>query len=125
MELLARGGVVHGGTFNAQPVCMAAAIATLNALTDAHYVASFAEGVRLRAGVAAALAEAGVKAQVTGFELVFHVAFGLEGRRRWTGAIWRAPTVTPTRASPMRCWCAACARWKPRVVRSRRRIAAR
>ena len=78
MDLFARGGVVQGGTFNAQPVCMAAAIATLNALTDAYYEASFTEGLRLRAGVAAALAEAGVQAQVTGFELVFHVAFGLD-----------------------------------------------
>lgn len=71
-------GVLHGGTFNSHPVVMAALIATQKGLTAEHYAQSSARGTRLRDGVAAALAAAGVKAQVTGFELMFHVAFGLD-----------------------------------------------
>jgi glutamate-1-semialdehyde 2,1-aminomutase len=41
-----------------------------------------ARGVRLRDGVAQILQEAGLKAQVTGFELMFHVGFGLDAPAR-------------------------------------------
>ena len=78
IDLFATGGVLHGGTFNAQPVAMAAMIGTQNALTPEHYERSSVYGVRLRDGIRDILKEAGIKAQVTGFELMFHVAFGLD-----------------------------------------------
>lgn len=78
IDLFATGGVLHGGTFNAQPVAMAAMIGTQNALTPEHYERSSVYGVRLRDGISDILKEAGIKAQVTGFELMFHVAFGLD-----------------------------------------------
>ena len=82
MDLFVTGGVLHGGTFNAQPVAMAALVATQNALTPEHYENSGKRGVRLRGGIAAILREAGIKAQVTGFELMFHVGFGLDAPAR-------------------------------------------
>ncbi|KKB12147.1 glutamate-1-semialdehyde aminotransferase [Devosia geojensis] len=82
MDMFATGGVLHGGTFNSQPVTMAAMIATQKALTPEHYEKSSAYGVRLRNGMRDALAEAGVRAQVTGFELMFHVAFGMDAPAR-------------------------------------------
>jgi glutamate-1-semialdehyde 2,1-aminomutase len=77
LDMFVTGGVLHGGTFNAQPVTMAAMVATQNALTPQHYETSSKRGVRLRDGIAAILKDAGIKAQVTGFELMFHVGFGL------------------------------------------------
>jgi glutamate-1-semialdehyde 2,1-aminomutase len=78
LDMFVTGGVLHGGTFNAQPVTMAAMVATQKALTQEGYEAASRKGVRLREGIAAILKEAGIKAQVTGFELMFHVGFGLE-----------------------------------------------
>ena len=78
LDLFVTGGVLHGGTFNAQPVTMAAMVATQNALTPQHYEQSSKRGIRLRDGIAGILNDAGIKAQVTGFELMFHVGFGLE-----------------------------------------------
>jgi glutamate-1-semialdehyde 2,1-aminomutase len=78
LDMFVTGGVLHGGTFNSQPVTMAAMVATQKALTPELYEAWSKRGVRLRDGVAAALKDAGIKAQVTGFELMFHVGFGLE-----------------------------------------------
>jgi glutamate-1-semialdehyde 2,1-aminomutase len=77
LDMFVTGGVLHGGTFNAQPVTMAAMVATQKALTPEHYETSSKRGVRLRDGIAAILKDAGIKAQVTGFELMFHVGFGL------------------------------------------------
>jgi glutamate-1-semialdehyde 2,1-aminomutase len=82
MDLFATGDVLHGGTFNSQPVTMAAMIATQQGLTEAHFRDAGAEGLRLRAGITEALARVGIKAQVTGFELMFHVAFGLDAPAR-------------------------------------------
>ena len=78
LDMFVTGGVLHGGTFNAQPVTMAAMVATQNALTPELYEATSKRGVRLRDGIAAILKDAGLKAQVTGFEMMFHVGFGLE-----------------------------------------------
>lgn len=78
LDMFVTGGVLHGGTFNSQPVTMAAMVATQKALTPELYEAWSKRGVRLRDGVAAALKDAGIKAQVTGFELMFHVGFGLD-----------------------------------------------
>ena len=75
-------GVLHGGTFNAQPVAMAALVATQKALTPEHYERSSAHGQRLQDGIRVILKEAGIKAQVAGFPLMFHVAFGLDAPAR-------------------------------------------
>jgi glutamate-1-semialdehyde 2,1-aminomutase len=82
LDLFVTGGVLHGGTFNSQPVTMAAMVATQNALTPEHYETTSKRGVRLRDGIAAILKDAGIKAQVTGFELMFHVGFGLNAPAR-------------------------------------------
>jgi glutamate-1-semialdehyde 2,1-aminomutase len=82
LDLFATGGVLHGGTFNAQPVTMAAMVATQTALTPEAYEDASRRGVRLRDGIAQILHETGLKAQVTGFELMFHVGFGLEAPAR-------------------------------------------
>ena len=82
MDMFVTGGVLHGGTFNSQPVTMAAMVATQNALTAEQYEAASRRGVRLRDGIEAILKEAGLKAQVTGFELMFHVSFGLDAPAR-------------------------------------------
>jgi glutamate-1-semialdehyde 2,1-aminomutase len=82
LDLFATGGVLHGGTFNAQPVTMAAMVATQQALTPEQYEIVSQRGVRLRDGIAQILQDAGLKAQVTGFELMFHVGFGLDAPAR-------------------------------------------
>jgi len=76
MDLVVTGGVVHGGTYNAQPVTMAALVATQRALTPERHARAGARGQRLQDGLRAALSEAGLTAQVAGFPLMFHVAFG-------------------------------------------------
>lgn len=78
LDLFAIGGAVHGGTYNAQPVCMAAMLATLHALADGSVIRGIEpHGRRLMDGIAAALAAAGIPAVVGGFPQIFHVAFGL------------------------------------------------
>jgi glutamate-1-semialdehyde 2,1-aminomutase len=59
-------------------VAMAAMIATLEGLSEAHYRESSVRGQRLQDGIRAALSEAGIKAQVFGFPLMFHISFGLD-----------------------------------------------
>jgi glutamate-1-semialdehyde 2,1-aminomutase len=78
MDKFATGGVLHGGTFNAQPVALAAMVATQAGLTPEHFAATGARGQRLQDGVREALAEAGITAQVMGFPLMFHVSLGLK-----------------------------------------------
>jgi len=82
LDMFVTGGVLHGGTFNSQPVTMAAMVATQTALTPQHYETSSRRGVRLRDGITKILKDAGIKAQVTGFELMFHVGFGLDAPAR-------------------------------------------
>ena len=82
LDLVVGGGVVHGGTFNAQPVAMAALVATQEALTEDAHAAACARGLRLQEGLRAVLAGAGIRAQVAGFPLAFHVAFGLDAPAR-------------------------------------------
>jgi glutamate-1-semialdehyde 2,1-aminomutase len=79
LDLFVTGGVLHGGTFNAQPVAMAAMVATQQALTPELYEAWSKRGLRLRDGIRDILGDA---AQVTGFELMFHVGFGLPAPAR-------------------------------------------
>jgi glutamate-1-semialdehyde 2,1-aminomutase len=83
LDLFVSGGAVHGGTYNAQPVSMAAALATLQALADGRVIAGIApRGQRLMDGIRAHLADAGIAAIVGGFPQIFHVAFGLTAPAR-------------------------------------------
>ncbi len=78
MDMFAGGKVMHGGTYNAQPIAMAATVATLKALkAPGLYEGLERQGTRLMRGIEAALAEAGVTATVTGFPQIFHVGYGL------------------------------------------------
>ncbi len=71
-------GAVHGGTYNAQAVGMAATLATLKALADGRVIDDMApRGRRLMQGIDARLKAAGIPAVVSGFPQIFHVAFGL------------------------------------------------
>src|SRR5690606_27776119 len=78
LDRFATGGVLHGGTYNAQAVSMAATVATLTALTPRAYADLAARGERLKTGIAERLDRAGIRAVVAGFPEVFHVGFGLE-----------------------------------------------
>jgi glutamate-1-semialdehyde 2,1-aminomutase len=82
MDMFVTGGVLHGGTFNAQMIGMAALVATQKALTPQHYEQTGKRGLRLRQGIVDILRDIGIKAQVTGFELMFHVGFGLDAPAR-------------------------------------------
>ncbi len=78
MDLFVTGGVMHGGTYNAQPVAMAAAVATLRELArPGAFDGMERRGRRLMDGIAARLAAAGRPASVTGFPQIFHVGWGL------------------------------------------------
>lgn len=79
MDRLAGGGIIHGGTYNAQAVNMAATVATLNRLaTPGVYDLMESRGRRLMEGIARIFAKAGRPATVTGFPQIFHVGLGLE-----------------------------------------------
>jgi len=64
-------GINQGGTFNANPVTMAAGVATMNALTPEAYARLDALGERLRGGVMRLLANTRRKGQVTGVGSLF------------------------------------------------------
>ena len=78
LEMFVTGGVVHGGTYNSQPLSMAATVASLKSLTPELYASIDRNGTRLMEGMRAVFAKAGVKAVVTGYPQIFHVAFGLD-----------------------------------------------
>ena len=67
------GALVHGGTFNGNPVSAAAGLATLRHLTLARYEALEALGDRLRQGIAAGIERAGLDASVSGIASIFQV----------------------------------------------------
>ncbi|MFA7665685.1 MAG: aminotransferase class III-fold pyridoxal phosphate-dependent enzyme [Burkholderiaceae bacterium] len=78
LDLFVSGNALHGGTYNANPASMAAALATLQALADGSVLQSIApRGERLMQGLGQALREAGITAVVAGFPQIFHVGFGL------------------------------------------------
>jgi glutamate-1-semialdehyde 2,1-aminomutase len=68
-----KGGarISQGGTFNANPVTMAAGVATLNALTPESYARLDALGDRLRGGIARLLTATRRRGQVTGVGSLF------------------------------------------------------
>jgi glutamate-1-semialdehyde 2,1-aminomutase len=63
--------ISHGGTFNANPVTMAAGLATLNALTPEAYVRLDALGERLRGGVSRLFSATRRKGQISGVGSLF------------------------------------------------------
>jgi glutamate-1-semialdehyde 2,1-aminomutase len=79
-------GVVHGGTYNSQPVAMAACIATLERLRQpGAFDAMETRGRRLMDGIGEHLRSAGIPSVVTGYPQIFHVGFGLtEPARNWS-----------------------------------------
>jgi glutamate-1-semialdehyde 2,1-aminomutase len=66
-----RARISQGGTFNANPVTMAAGIATMDALTTEAYERLDALGERLRSGITALLEGTRRKGQVTGLGSLF------------------------------------------------------
>jgi glutamate-1-semialdehyde 2,1-aminomutase len=83
-----KGGarISQGGTFNANPVTMAAGVATLNALTPDAYTRLDALGERLRGGVSRLFANTRRRGQVTGVGSLF-----------WLH--WTAETLTDYRST--------------------------
>jgi glutamate-1-semialdehyde 2,1-aminomutase len=80
MEQFVTRKVMHGGTYNAQPVSMAATVATLSALADGQVYQHLEQrGRRLMDGIERALAEADIAARIQGFPQIFHVAFSANG----------------------------------------------
>jgi glutamate-1-semialdehyde 2,1-aminomutase len=67
------GTLVHGGTFNGNPVAAAAGLATLRHLTPDRYAELERQGDRLRSGLATAFEREGLDAQVTGLASIFQV----------------------------------------------------
>ncbi len=81
MDLFVSGGVMHGGTFNGHPACMAALVATLEELKKPETFAGLGrQGTRLMEGIRDALDAADIAARVEGFPQAFHVGFGVEGQ---------------------------------------------
>jgi glutamate-1-semialdehyde 2,1-aminomutase len=66
-----RARISQGGTFNANPVTMAAGVATLNALTPEAYARLDALGERLRGGIARLFSATRRKGQVSGVGSLF------------------------------------------------------
>jgi glutamate-1-semialdehyde 2,1-aminomutase len=78
MDRFGTGEVMHGGTYNAGAVAMAATVATLKSLREpGFYDRLGTTGRRLMDGIRGALDNAGVPATVTGFPEIFHVGMGL------------------------------------------------
>ena len=79
MDRFGSGEVMHGGTFNGHPACMAALVATLHELEKPGTFATLdRQGTRLMQGIRAALDAADIQARVDGFPQIFHVGFGVE-----------------------------------------------
>jgi glutamate-1-semialdehyde 2,1-aminomutase len=67
------GALVHGGTFNGNPVSAAAGLATLRYLTPDRYAELDRLGDRLRAAIALGIERAGLDARVGGIASIFQV----------------------------------------------------
>jgi glutamate-1-semialdehyde 2,1-aminomutase len=77
MDLMVTKKVMHGGTYNAHPLGMAATVATLSAIADgsAHATVN-RQGTKLMEGISAILESRQVAARVQGFPAIFHVGLG-------------------------------------------------
>ena len=77
MDLMVTRRVMHGGTYNAHPLGMAATVATLKALADGSVHTRIAvQGKRLMEGFQRILDERQVTARVQGLPQIFHVTLG-------------------------------------------------
>ena len=102
MALVIGGGVLHGGTFNANTTSIAAGLAVLRALDAAAYARIERSGLRLIDGLRAAAARHGVPLHVQGLPCVFNTAFGVDVdplRRRLRARGRRAPGALPRGAA--------------------------
>lgn len=78
MEMFVTHRVMHGGTYNAHPVNMAATVATLNELASGKpHAAIERQGQRLMDGMAQIFERHHILARIQGFPQIFHVAFGV------------------------------------------------
>jgi glutamate-1-semialdehyde 2,1-aminomutase len=78
MDLFVHGRVMHGGTYNAHPVNMAATVATLVELRKGHVYSTIErEGQQLMDGISDILRRRSIPARVQGYPGIFHVAFGV------------------------------------------------
>lgn len=71
----AQSKIFQSGTFSANPMSLAAGIATLDELETLDYEAVGARSQRLRLGLAAVCESVGIDAQLTGVESMFHIHF--------------------------------------------------
>jgi glutamate-1-semialdehyde 2,1-aminomutase len=79
MDMLVTAGVMHGGTYNAQAVCMAATVATLQTISQPHFHDNLGhQGTRLMNGLTAVFEAAGVPARIQGLPTIFHLALGTD-----------------------------------------------
>jgi glutamate-1-semialdehyde 2,1-aminomutase len=70
------GGLIHGGTFNGNPVGAAAGLATLTAMTDARFAQINALGGQVREALAARFERDRVDVTVTGIGSLFNLHVG-------------------------------------------------
>ena len=78
MSRIAGGQVVHAGTLNGNPICLAAAKAAIEFLAEdggAVYSQLWSNGERLRKGMEQLLRDAGYKVVTSGGGPVFHISF--------------------------------------------------
>jgi glutamate-1-semialdehyde 2,1-aminomutase len=79
MERFGDGTVLHGGTYNSNVACIAAALATVRELVaenGAAYVAMEKRGLQLMDGLRAVAAETDMPLRVQGFGCAFNTTFG-------------------------------------------------
>jgi len=79
MRQVITGGVLHGGTFNANTTAIAAGSAVLDGLDAAAYARVERAGTRLMEGLRAAAARHGVPLHVQGLRSVFNTSFTAAG----------------------------------------------
>lgn len=78
MDLMVTRRVMHGGTYNAHPLGMAATVATLSALADgAVHDAIAVRGRRLMEGFETVLRNRQIAARVQGLPQIFHMTLGV------------------------------------------------
>lgn len=90
MDLVVGGGVLHGGTFNANTTSVAAGTAVLAALDTEAYAAIERAGSRLMGGLVALAAHHALPLHVQGVPSVFNTAFSAEGPIRDAAGYARA-----------------------------------
>ena len=78
MELIPKGRVVQAGSFNGNPLALAASEAALEVLSadgGSALVRTQQRGERLKKGIAEALSAAGIPALINGVGAAFHISF--------------------------------------------------